>query len=154
MALAQQGKTIDEKLLDNYVNRGTRHDIYDCHFLLLLELPIPSIDPINDLEDRLIRTLRNDQSKNSLCFRYGDLCSLDTIQVEVAAEKKGNNTSLKTICICVFVGVIIRHFEYEITSLVNILLLLYMSSFFSFPISVTRIKSHVDIMTLLLYMNY
>jgi hypothetical protein len=55
----------------------------------LLELPIPTIDSLNDLEDRLIRLLRTDQGKNALCFRYGDLCSLDTIQVEVASEKKG-----------------------------------------------------------------
>ncbi len=56
---------------------------------MFLELPIPTIDSLNDLEDRLIRILRTDQGKNSLCFRYGDLCSLDTIQVDVAAEKKG-----------------------------------------------------------------
>jgi hypothetical protein len=55
----------------------------------LLELPVPTIDSLNDLEDRLIRLLRTDQGKNALCFRYGDLCSLDTIQVEVASEKKG-----------------------------------------------------------------
>ncbi|CAF0891827.1 unnamed protein product [Rotaria sordida] len=87
MALVQQGKNVDEKLLDNYVNR---------------ELPIPTLDALNELEDRLIRILRSDQGKTTLCFRYGDLCSLDTIQVNVAPEKK---------------GVIIRHFEYEVTSM-------------------------------------
>ncbi|CAF2591171.1 unnamed protein product [Rotaria sp. Silwood2] len=74
MALAQQGKIVDEKLLDNYVNR---------------ELPIPTIDPVNELEDRLIRILRSEQGKAIFCFRYGDLCSLDTIQMNVAPEKKG-----------------------------------------------------------------
>ncbi|CAF1258079.1 unnamed protein product [Rotaria sordida] len=72
MALAQQGKTIDEKLLDNYVNR---------------DLPIPKIDSITDLEDRLIHLLRNAQKNTTLCFRYNDLC------------------------------IIIRHVEYEITSM-------------------------------------
>ncbi|CAF4506320.1 unnamed protein product [Rotaria sp. Silwood2] len=75
MALAQQGKTIDVKLLDNYVNR---------------ELPVPKIDNIINLEDRLVRLLRSDKKKTTLCFRYNDLCSLDTIDVDVAPEKKGN----------------------------------------------------------------
>lgn len=56
----------------------------------LLELPIPTLDSLNELEDRLIRILRSDQGKTTLFFRYGDLCSLDTIQVEVVPEKKGN----------------------------------------------------------------
>ncbi|CAF3957253.1 unnamed protein product, partial [Rotaria magnacalcarata] len=73
MALAQQGKIVDEKLLDNYINR---------------ELPIPTLDNLTELEDRLIRVLRSDQGKTTFCFRYGDLCSLDTIQVEVAPDKK------------------------------------------------------------------
>ncbi|CAF3308812.1 unnamed protein product [Rotaria socialis] len=85
MALVQQGKAIDEKLLDNYVNR---------------ELPIPALDSVTDLEDRLIRLLRNDQKKTTLCFRYNDLCILDTIQVDKVPEKK---------------GIIIRHVEYDIT---------------------------------------
>ncbi|CAF4127150.1 unnamed protein product [Rotaria socialis] len=75
MALVQQGKAIDEKLLDNYVNR---------------ELPIPALNSVTDLEDRLIRLLRNDQKKTTLCFRYNDLCILDTIQVDKVPEKKGN----------------------------------------------------------------
>ncbi|CAF0967319.1 unnamed protein product [Adineta ricciae] len=87
MALAQQGKTVDEKLLNNYVNR---------------ELPTPTLDSINSLEDRLIRLIRNDQRNTTLCFRYNDLCALDTIQVSVVPEKK---------------GVIIRHVEYEINSM-------------------------------------
>ncbi|CAF0924773.1 unnamed protein product [Adineta ricciae] len=73
MALAQQGKNVDERLLDNYMNR---------------ELPIPTIDSSKELEDRLLRILRNEQGKHALCFRYGDLCSLDTIQVDLAPDKK------------------------------------------------------------------
>jgi hypothetical protein len=92
MALAQQGKVIDEKVLDNYVNRGT-HSLTRIrkakHIFPLLELPIPTIDNITEIENRFIRLLRTVQRKNTLCFRYGDLCSLDTIQVEVAPEKKG-----------------------------------------------------------------
>jgi hypothetical protein len=91
MALAQQGKTVDERLLDNYMNRGIVHNIsITKRKITFLELPIPTIDSLIDLEDRLIRILRSEQGKNALCFRYGDLCSLDTIQVEVAPEKKGN----------------------------------------------------------------
>ncbi|CAF3840896.1 unnamed protein product [Adineta steineri] len=86
MALAQQGKNADEKLLNNYVNR---------------EFPIPTLDTINNLEDRLLRILRSEQGKNELCFRYGDLCSLDTIQVDLAAER----------------GFIKKHFEYDVSSL-------------------------------------
>ncbi|CAF0978841.1 unnamed protein product [Adineta steineri] len=87
MALVQQGKAIDEKLLNNYVNR---------------ELPTPTIDNINTLEDRLLRLLRSEQRSSTLCFRYNDLCALDTIQVDVEPEKK---------------GIIIRHVEYAITSM-------------------------------------
>ncbi|CAF3839906.1 unnamed protein product [Rotaria magnacalcarata] len=85
MAIVQQGKAIDEKLLDNYVKQ---------------ELPIPTLDSVTNLEDRLIRLLRNDQKKTTLCFRYNDLCLLDTIQVDKVPEKK---------------GIIIRHVEYDIT---------------------------------------
>ncbi|CAF1157950.1 unnamed protein product [Rotaria sordida] len=87
MTLAQQGKAIDEKLLNNYVNR---------------ELLTPTVEKITDLEDRLIRLLRNDQQKNTLCFHYNDLCVLNTIQVDLVPEKK---------------DVIIRHVEYEVTSM-------------------------------------
>ncbi|CAF2111609.1 unnamed protein product [Rotaria magnacalcarata] len=87
MAIVQQGKAIDEKLLDNYVKQ---------------ELPIPTLDSVTNLEDRLIRLLRNDQKKTTLCFRYNDLCLLDTIQVDKVPEKK---------------GIIIRHVEYDITSM-------------------------------------
>lgn len=55
---------------------------------MVLELPIPTLDTLIDLENRLIRILRSDKENNGLCFRYGDLCSLDTIQVDVAPEKK------------------------------------------------------------------
>lgn len=65
-----------------------------CNNEFLLELPVPNIDPVNDLEDRLIRLLRDDQKKNTLCFRYGDLCALDTIQVDLAPERQGRALSL------------------------------------------------------------
>ncbi|CAF0910447.1 unnamed protein product [Didymodactylos carnosus] len=87
IALAQQGKSIDERLLDNYTNK---------------ELPIPMIGDINDLGDRFIRLMRDNQCETILCFRYGDLCSLDTIQVELVPDKK---------------GVLFRHFEYEVSSM-------------------------------------
>jgi hypothetical protein len=64
------------------------------NIIIYLELPIPTIESLNDLEDRLIRILRTEQGKNSLCFRYGDLCSLDTIQVDVVPEKKGKKLIL------------------------------------------------------------
>jgi hypothetical protein len=63
--------------------------------LFFVELPIPTLDSVNEIENRLIRLFRTDQGKNSLCFRYGDLCSLDTIQVDVAAEKKGTQYHLE-----------------------------------------------------------
>jgi hypothetical protein len=77
----------------------------------------------------LVRLLRSNQRNSTLCFRYNDLCSLDTIQVDVVPEKKGNqHLFLKKSVFKLkfyFSGVIIRHVEYEITSMVNIL-------FFSF----------------------
>lgn len=93
MALALQGKPIDEKLLDNYVDRGIPFEEIISTDSLFEELPIPIIDTINNLEDRLIRLLRNNQAKSTLCFRYNDLCALDTVQIEIVPEKKGNNNS-------------------------------------------------------------
>lgn len=92
MALSQQGRTIDERILDNYGDRGDRYLFEKKDYLVDLDLPVPTIDNITDLENRLIRLLRSEQGKTSLCFRYGDLCSLDTIQINVAPEKKGINT--------------------------------------------------------------
>ena len=50
---------------------------------------MPTVDAVNDLENRLIRLLRDDQQKNTLFFRYGDLCALETIQVDIAPERQG-----------------------------------------------------------------
>ncbi len=50
---------------------------------------MPTIDNINSLADRLVRLLRSVPRKNTLCFRYNELCLLDTIQVDVVPEKKG-----------------------------------------------------------------
>lgn len=100
MALAQQGKHIDEKLLDNYVNRGSisEREREDESFFAStnwdryhLELPIPTLDSANDIEDRFIRLLRENHAKNTLFYRYGDLCALDTIQVDLAPEMKGSH---------------------------------------------------------------
>lgn len=57
---------------------------------LILELPVPILDSITNLENRLIGLFRAEQQKTTLCFRYNDLCALDTLQVDVAPEKKGN----------------------------------------------------------------
>ena len=63
----------------------------------MLELPIPTLGTLNELEDRLIHILRNDQGKATLFFRYSDLCSLDTIQMNVAPEKKGEKYIPKSL---------------------------------------------------------
>lgn len=55
-----------------------------------VELPVPTLDSLNEFEDRFIRLLREDQQKSSLFYRYGDLCALDTIQVDLAPEMQGN----------------------------------------------------------------
>ena len=93
MALAQQGKPIDGKLLDNYANRGIEYETKieeGCRFICILELPTPTFDTIDKLEYRLSNLLQNDRRKSTNYFRYDDLCSLDTIHVEIAPEKKGN----------------------------------------------------------------
>lgn len=58
-------------------------------YFLVEELPIPIIGSIPNLEDRLVRLLRNNQANSTLCFRYNDLCELDTVQLNIIAEKKG-----------------------------------------------------------------
>ena len=122
MALVQQGKAVDEKLLDNFGNRGRRRFArISIVNPAVSELPVPTIDGLNDLEDRLIRILRSDQQRDALLFRYGDLCALDTIQVDLAPEKRGRTGFVRaSISNARFSsGVIIRYFEYEVTSMVT-----------------------------------
>lgn len=65
-----------------------------CRTPSLLELPVPTLDGVNELEDRFIRLLREDQHKSTLFYRYGDLCALDTIQVDLVPEMKGDSHRL------------------------------------------------------------
>lgn len=110
--------------------------------MFVLELPIPSLDSLNEIENRLIRIYRTDQGKSSLCYRYGDLCALDTILVDIAAQKKGFRSyegllfhSLRCL------GMIIRHFEYEVTSLVKKLFFIFL---FDLPEFLQRYKNKVS----------
>ena len=98
MALVQQGKPVDERLLENYVNRGREREKVDADQRGWdLELPSPTLDSRTELGDRLVRLLRADQTQTNLCFRYNDLCSLDTIQVDLAAAKKGQCSGLLSL---------------------------------------------------------
>lgn len=136
-----------------------------------LELPIPNIDSINELDDRLLRILRSEQSKNALCFRYGELCSLETIQVDIIPEKKGRMLDSSPFAASgaesqhtpLAAGLFIRHFEYEVMSMVNIfffalvlvLLLFAVDAHFIvlFSRSVTGTRSTVGLTTLSPCMN-
>ncbi|XP_041364313.1 sorting nexin-8-like [Gigantopelta aegis] len=72
-ALAQQGKAINEKLLETYSGQ---------------ELPKPSLGDLSDLKI-MSQRVRRDQNPNVLAFSYNDLCELDTVKVELVPEKKG-----------------------------------------------------------------
>ena len=95
-------------------------------YFLVEELPIPIIGSIPNLEDRLVRLLRNNQANSTLCFRYNDLCELDTVQLNIIAEKKGREwfslslLQLDYSQILSILGVIFGHVEYEIQSMVRI----------------------------------
>ncbi|KAK6170518.1 hypothetical protein SNE40_018894 [Patella caerulea] len=72
-ALAQQGKNINEKLLESFSGQ---------------ELPKPSLGDLSDLKTTSIR-LRREKNPNVLGLNYSELCNLDTVKVELVPEKKG-----------------------------------------------------------------
>ncbi|XP_076443374.1 sorting nexin-8-like [Babylonia areolata] len=72
-ALAQQGKPINDKLLETFSGQ---------------ELPKPNLGDLSDLKSASVR-LRCERNPNVLGFSFSDLFSLDTVQVELVPEKKG-----------------------------------------------------------------
>lgn len=72
-ALAQQGKAVNDKLLDSFSGQ---------------ELPKPDLGDLADLKAYNIQ-LRRQKSPNILGFTYVELCNLDNIKVELMPEKKG-----------------------------------------------------------------
>ncbi|RUS75487.1 hypothetical protein EGW08_016755 [Elysia chlorotica] len=84
-ALAQQGKSLNDKLLETFSGQ---------------ELPTPTLGDLSDLRSTSAK-LRRSKNPNVLCFDYKELCALDTVKVELVPEKK---------------GIILKHVEYEVTS--------------------------------------
>ncbi|XP_077979974.1 sorting nexin-8-like [Glandiceps talaboti] len=72
-ALAQQGKSINEKLLETFSDQ---------------ELPKPSLGDLSDLKS-FSTQLRREKNPSVLGYSYGELCELDNIKLELAPEKKG-----------------------------------------------------------------
>ncbi|XP_052267005.1 sorting nexin-8-like [Dreissena polymorpha] len=72
-ALAQQGKNINEKLLESFSGQ---------------ELPKPTLGDLSDLKAASVR-LKREKSPNVLGFTYAELSELDTVKVELLPEKKG-----------------------------------------------------------------
>ncbi|XP_023221676.1 sorting nexin-8-like isoform X1 [Centruroides sculpturatus] len=72
-AFAQQGKTVSEKLLQNFSGE---------------ELPKPSLGDLTDLRVLSIQ-LRREKNPTRLGLNYVEICALDTIKVTVLPEKKG-----------------------------------------------------------------
>ncbi|KXJ27091.1 Sorting nexin-8 [Exaiptasia diaphana] len=84
-ALAQQGKPVSDKALESFSDS---------------ELPKPSLGDLSDLKTLSARVHR-EKNPNILGYGYEDLLSLDTIEVELLAEKK---------------GIILKHNEYHVSS--------------------------------------
>ncbi|KAK3580705.1 hypothetical protein CHS0354_005709 [Potamilus streckersoni] len=72
-ALAQQGKTISDKVLESYSGQ---------------ELPKPRLGDLSELKATSVR-LRREKTPTCLGFTYQELVELDTIKVELLPEKKG-----------------------------------------------------------------
>ncbi|KAK7112126.1 sorting nexin-8-like isoform X2 [Littorina saxatilis] len=72
-ALAQQGKSINEKLLETFSGQ---------------ELPRPNLGDLSDMKAASVR-LRRERTPNVLGYSFSDLCELDNIKVELVPEKKG-----------------------------------------------------------------
>lgn len=87
MALVQQGKTIDERSLNTSSSNET--------------LSKPILGDLNDLRIQYIR-IKRDLNPTCLGYNYNELCLLNTINLEKVPEKK---------------GLIVKHIEYELSSL-------------------------------------
>ncbi|CAL1529392.1 unnamed protein product [Lymnaea stagnalis] len=72
-ALAQQGKSINDKLLETFSGQ---------------ELPKPSLGDLSDLKASSLK-LRRERTPNVLCFDFKELCEIDSIKLELVPEKKG-----------------------------------------------------------------
>ncbi|XP_072168022.1 sorting nexin-8-like isoform X1 [Diadema setosum] len=72
-ALAQQGKTPNVKLLENFSGQ---------------ELPKPSLGDLTDLKT-LSQQFRRERAPNILNYNYEELCAMDEVKVELIPEKKG-----------------------------------------------------------------
>ncbi|KAJ8036787.1 Sorting nexin-8 [Holothuria leucospilota] len=72
-ALAQQGKPVNDKLLDGFAGQ---------------ELPKPSLGDLGDLRT-LSTQLRRERAPNLLSYNYQQLQELDTVTVNLVPEKKG-----------------------------------------------------------------
>lgn len=72
-ALAQHGKSISERALEQFVDS---------------ELPKPSLGDLSDLKSLSVRQ-RRENNPNVLGYNYDELVSLDTVEAELVPEKKG-----------------------------------------------------------------
>ncbi|XP_072048997.1 sorting nexin-8-like isoform X2 [Amphiura filiformis] len=72
-ALAQQGKPVNDKLLENYAGQ---------------ELPKPSLGDLSDLRILSVQVKR-EKSPTLLSYNYRELVQLDSVQVALVPEKKG-----------------------------------------------------------------
>lgn len=72
-ALAQQGKALNDKMLETYSDQ---------------ELPKPTLGDLSDLKAHSLR-VRRERQPNVLGYSYKELVQLDTIKVELVPEKKG-----------------------------------------------------------------
>ncbi|XP_054712523.1 sorting nexin-8-like [Uloborus diversus] len=73
VAFAQQGKPVNEKLIQNFAGE---------------ELPKPSLGDLSDLRILSIR-LRREKNPTRLGLNYNEICALDCVQVSIVPEKKG-----------------------------------------------------------------
>ncbi|XP_021351053.1 sorting nexin-8-like [Mizuhopecten yessoensis] len=72
-ALAQQGKSVNEKLLETFSGQ---------------ELPKPGLGDLGDLRATSVK-MRRSKTPTVLGFTFRELCELDTVKVELVPEKKG-----------------------------------------------------------------
>ncbi|XP_022102446.1 sorting nexin-8-like isoform X2 [Acanthaster planci] len=72
-ALAQQGKPVSEKMLENYGKE---------------ELPKPHLGDLSDLRT-LSAQVRREKNPNVLSYTYKDLVALDSVTIDLVPEKKG-----------------------------------------------------------------
>lgn len=89
IAVAQQGKPVEDWALDAYADKGEAANIKSrAYHMISTDLPMPKLAPLKETVKEEIKLVDN-SSPTTFEYSYQDLQKLDTITVQLVPEKKG-----------------------------------------------------------------